>query len=179
MQNDKNLWNFRPAWMQLVSRNNVVGLEVGVAKGINAYNMLRFLDIKKLYLLDPYLPQSEVADSDGERPYGEGNYRQDKYKAESLLKPFEDKIEWIFETTEDGIGKISDESLSFVYIDGCHKYDSVKKDINLCIPKVIFGGVLGGHDWSSSHPGVVNAVLEKFGRDKIFSLHQDWWIIKE
>jgi hypothetical protein len=69
-----------------------------------------------------------------------------------------------------------------IFIDADHIYESVKKDIGLSIEKVKNGGILSGHDLESfdyvntytdeqlridygnnHHPGVSQAVYEKFG----------------
>ena len=69
-----------------------------------------------------------------------------------------------------------------IFIDADHIYESVKKDIGLSIEKVKNGGILSGHDlesfdyvntytdeqlridyWNNHHPGVSQAVYEKFG----------------
>jgi hypothetical protein len=69
-----------------------------------------------------------------------------------------------------------------IFIDADHIYESVKKDIDLSIEKVKKGGILSGHDlesfdyvntytdeqlkmdcWNGHHPGVSQAVYEKFG----------------
>lgn len=177
--NNKGEWNwaYRPSVFSLGIRKNLVGLEVGVDKGFNAYNMLTNLDIKKLYLIDPYFPQSDEFDIDGERRYVEGQYRPTKVQAEKFLEPFNDRIVWKVGTTEETIHDIPDEYLDFCYIDGDHKYESVKKDIELCYPKVKIGGMLGGHDFCPEHQGVVKAVMERFGNN-IYTANLDWWIIK-
>lgn len=170
-------WHYRPAWVQLALRRDLVGLEVGVAKGTNAHYMLNNLNIKKLYLLDPYFDQSEEFDESGERPYIPGTEHPDAYEiAKRVLKGFEDKIEWLIGTTEEVILP-PEGSLDFVYIDGDHSYEFVKKDIEICLPLVKFGGVLGGHDFVNDHPGVVKAVTEKFGIEKIFVSNRDWWTV--
>lgn len=63
----------------------------------------------------------------------------------------------------------------FIYIDACHTYEAVCKDIDLWINKVKIGGFIGGHDYGNSeHPGVEKAVLEKIGLpDKTF-LDTSW-----
>jgi hypothetical protein len=170
-------WNYRPAVFSLAIRKELIGLEIGVDKGWNSYNMLNNLDIKKLYLIDPYFPQNEELDADGERSYVKGEYRPEKEIAENVLKPFKDKIIWKIGTTEEMIHNIPDGSLDFCYIDGDHKYESVKKDIELSYPKVKVGSVIGGHDFCNAHPGIVKAVIEFFGQD-IFVANIDWWHIK-
>ena len=53
-------------------------------------------------------------------------------------------------------------SLDFVFIDGSHLYEDVKKDIRAWKGKVKKGGYIGGHDYSD-HEGVNRAVKEIFG----------------
>ncbi|MBU0958693.1 MAG: class I SAM-dependent methyltransferase [Nanoarchaeota archaeon] len=175
-----NNWAYRPAWTQLALRKDLVGLEIGVAKATNAHFILSNLDIKKLYLIDPYFDQSDEFDNSGERPYAEGTKHPDAEEiARRILKNFEYKVKWLISTTEEIINKIPDESLDFCYIDGDHKYEAVKLDIKLCLLKVKVGGVLGGHDFCDDHKSVVKAVLESFNRNQLFCGNRDWWIIKK
>lgn len=51
-----------------------------------------------------------------------------------------------------------DSSLSFVFIDGDHRYEAVSADIQAWLPKVISGAVIAGHD--AYCPGVGAAVKE-------------------
>lgn len=58
---------------------------------------------------------------------------------------------------------MSDRSLDLVFIDAQHTYEGVRDDIALWTPKVRAGGVLAGHDYSGTFPGVAQAVHEAFG----------------
>ena len=51
----------RPSMNELSKSNNknLVIAEIGVKRGINAKKMLDMMSIKKLYLVDPYLPYEE------------------------------------------------------------------------------------------------------------------------
>lgn len=60
-------------------------------------------------------------------------------------------------------GMMPDRSLDLVFIDAQHTYEGVREDIALWTPKVRAGGVLAGHDYSGSFPGVAQAVHEAFG----------------
>jgi len=51
-------------------------------------------------------------------------------------------------------------SLDFVFIDACHDYDSVLKDVSAWYPKVKVGGIIAGHDYESEN--VVKAVNDYF-----------------
>ena len=59
---------------------------------------------------------------------------------------------------------IADESLDFVFIDGDHSYEGVKRDMHAWVPKVREGGIVSGHDYyvfpNSGNDGVVRAVDE-------------------
>jgi predicted O-methyltransferase YrrM len=58
--------------------------------------------------------------------------------------------------------EIADDSLDFIFIDANHSYNSVLEDITLWTPKVKEGGIISGHDYCDSHPGVMMAVSRKF-----------------
>ena len=100
--------------------------------GINARDILEKYDIKKLYLVDPYI---RFKNTNGKITESEG-----KELAEEYLKEFEDKIVWIYKLSCDAVNDIPDD-LDFVYIDGGHTYEVVKKDLELYYPKVKSGGL--------------------------------------
>jgi hypothetical protein len=153
----------------IISRNNknLVGVEIGTAEGGNAKNMLDFLSIKKLYLVDPWLPY------DG--------YVTDKTysKAKKTLSDYSDKLEYIQKTSEEAVNFVPND-IDFIYIDGNHSYDFVKKDIELYYPKVKKGGIIGGHDFCADYLGVCTAVIEFVQKNnlKLNTADRDWWIVK-
>jgi hypothetical protein len=57
-------------------------------------------------------------------------------------------------------------SLNGVYIDSVHTYDEVCSTIERWRSKIMPGGWLAGHDYSSQFPGVMTAVNEKVGAPK-------------
>jgi len=50
-------------------------------------------------------------------------------------------------TSEQGASVMPDDLLDFCYIDADHRYEAVKRDIELWLPKVKSGGIIGGHDY--------------------------------
>src|SRR4030042_1249650 len=68
--------------------------------------------------------------------------------------------------SEEAISILEDNSLDFLYIDGNHKKEFIKKDLELYFPKIKIGGFIGGDDYvPKSHPrelkkGVREAVDE-------------------
>lgn len=65
-----------------------------------------------------------------------------------------------------------------LWIDGDHRYESVKADIQLYAPLVRRGGLICGHDYCVWHPEVVRAVDEAFGRRvRSIDIHRSiWWV---
>jgi len=55
-----------------------------------------------------------------------------------------------------------------IYIDGSHEYEEVKLDIISCLKFLNPGGMIAGHDYNSSCPGVIRAVDEKFNEIEVF-----------
>ena len=151
--------------------------EIGVRDGEHALEMLKFLNIKKLYLIDPYLPYK-----DGNDFKDQNEQNQHLQKLKENIKPFSDRVELIIKNSEDAVNMFEDCSLDKVYIDACHDYKEVKKDNEIWWKKVKYGGCLCGHDYSEDWPGVMLAV-------KVFSENNNLkideicrnsdWIIKK
>lgn len=165
----------RPSFKNLIDKKNLVGVEIGVDMGVNAEHILKFLDIEKLYLVDPW------------KNYGDMKYHgvfQDNDEAEEnykhtlkLIEPFKDKVV-IVRNFSQLAAQIIFEELDFVYIDGNHRYDWVRNDIITYWPKIKDGGQLAGHDFKKGEPGIRKAVEEAFGENYSQS-NWDWWKIKE
>jgi hypothetical protein len=159
-------WFTRPMTKFMIDYFHIeplTGVEIGVEYGLNAKTMLVHLPLEKLYLIDPYQDDDVM-------------YRE----AKNYLARYEDKITFIRKTSEAAIGDIPD-ALDFVYIDGSHTYEAVKKDIELLYPKVRAGGVIGGHDFWANEIGVCRAVL-KFAENSHVQLQgklTDWWVVKQ
>lgn len=58
--------------------------------------------------------------------------------------------------------KFMDHTFDMVFIDACHEYESVRLDLEIWVPKLRVGGLICGHDYHESWPGVVQAVDERF-----------------
>lgn len=143
--------------------SNLVGVEIGTDKGINAKNILENLPIKKLFLIDPY----------------EGYYyKNSERKAEIRLRKWKDNVIFIKKKSSDAIKEIPN-NLDFVYVDGDHSYKIVKEDLENYYKKIKKGGILSGHDINQK--GVYRAVSEFVTKKKITPIidFQDWVIFKE
>lgn len=156
--------------MQYFNSSWLTGVEIGVLLGANSINLLNNLNIKELFLIDPYQDYDGI---DGPAPYDE-NYAI----AQRNLRDYPNRT-FVRKKSENATELVPD-GLDFVYVDGNHKYEYIKKDIELFYPKLRAGGVMCGHDFDL--PDVASAVTE-FGRQhgkKIFSQGYpgDWWYVK-
>lgn len=91
------------------------------------------------------------------------------------MAPVKDYYTPLRMTSLDASLKFEDKSLDFVFIDASHEYAHVLLDIDAWLPKVKSGGILAGHDYTPSWPGVVKAVNERF---KNVVCAEDCWAIE-
>ncbi len=67
-------------------------------------------------------------------------------------------------------------SLGFVFLDDCHDYEHVRKEIELVLPRLRSGGVLAGHDYCDNPDyGVKRAVDELLGPVEIMCTQSFWY----
>ncbi len=153
--------------------------EVGVFEGINSESLLKHLNIKKLYLIDPYFYEDI---SDG------SDMHLVEYKLKEAEEVAKEKVAKIKGDTEVIFLKMSSDlavdmipdDMDFIYIDGNHSYDFVSKDIKNYWKKVKKGGLLAGHNIEIE--GVYRSLVEFLKKNNLkeyFLSHHDWGIIKE
>jgi predicted O-methyltransferase YrrM len=83
-------------------------------------------------------------------------------------------------TSDEAVTQFDDLSIDFIYIDGCHTYEAVKKDLQNYYPKIKHGGIISGHDYGGpTTPGTTKAVNEFF-KTIPFKTYKDysWLYIK-
>lgn len=176
-------WALRPAWKQLKNRYKLVGAEIGVHCGVNALYYLEELDIKQIFLIDPYIAYEYAG-----KTITSKEAREWEEMVHVSLDKYKHKIKWIKEKAADAAKFIADNSLDFVYIDGNHDYEFVVEDILLYYPKVKEGGLLSGHDY---HWESVKRAVDEFVKTNSLDLcigetkeirrkkTYDWWIWKK
>ena len=92
-------------------------------------------------------------------------------------------------SSEEASKFIPDNFADLIFIDACHDYENIKKDISIWLPKVKKQGIICGHDCESmeweeeyinldvfngKHHGVIKAVNESF---KEFNIDERiWWV---
>lgn len=63
-------------------------------------------------------------------------------------------------TSDEAIKHLIGVKVDFIYIDGLHTYEQVKKDIKNYLPLISENGFIGGHDYGENWGGVVRAINE-------------------
>ena len=155
-------------WVQsLEGRESVSGVEIGVRYGQNAEFLLKMLNIKQLYLIDPYDAYDEYLEDWDERMMSEA-----EEIARNRLEPY-DSVKFIKEYSGEALSELEGD-FDFVYIDGNHEYEYVKQDLTNYYPMVKAGGILAGHDYTGMWPGVAKAV-DEFGQVKGLQIKTDLW----
>jgi hypothetical protein len=136
----------------------MVGVEVGVWKGGNARRLVN-LGFSKLYLIDPYIPFNNYQFHNKGKMDGALELMLERMKPYIESK----RVEFIRETSVEGSKLFPDKYFDYIYIDGNHRYKTVKEDLETWYPKLKKGGVFSGHDYVS--PAVAKACKE-FAKDK-------------
>jgi hypothetical protein len=154
-------------------------VEVGVEAGENAERMLKFHPTAKFTLVDNYM---------------DPNNAHRKNLMLECIKPFADRCEFWEMDSAEAAKKFPDKSLDYVYIDACHDYANVFRDLEAWYPKVKDMGMIAGHDWLIKD--VQDAVSDFFRRNgrlcRIFAVDSigllppfsavecqmsDWWTL--
>ena len=176
----------RMSFRRLMSKKNypqVIGVEIGVYEGLNSLFMLKLMPNLKLYLVDNW-KNIEVYT---------GGPKQDPILGEIVasncklnLQGFNGRAVFTNKNSEEAYKDFEDGYFDYVYVDGDHSHNAVKRDLELWFPKLKVGGIMGGHDIGMKE--VCSAVNEfaaenNIPQDKInFILEppqSDWWIDKE
>jgi predicted O-methyltransferase YrrM len=211
-------WQGRAEVMDLLIKSAFSGpisaLEIGVWYGIGSTNIwLKNLHpASTLCLIDPWKPYASKEDLNDD--IGHDYKQMDDLSTDAFLstylnvKKFQNehahrglKISTIRAEAKDFLPLLKDDSFDFIYIDGDHKYDNVKSDIQQAkrlINKKY--GVICGDDLDKLptnelveiskkfknrdylrgenehfHPGVMLAVSEEF--DQVNMVNGTWWIV--
>jgi len=147
----------------------IIACEIGTLKGKNALEILENLNIKKLYIIDPY------------EDYIQHNkdithLKTSKQIAHERLNKYKDKIIWIEKYSHDAVTDI--EPLDFLYIDGNHYTPYVDNDIKEYYPLIKVNGIISGHDFSNGWEDVMFAVNSFFKNKEYSVLNRDWVVFK-
>lgn len=132
-----------------------IGVEIGVAEGNSSKDFIEN-GLEKLYSIDAWKTLNQKGDGGYEQEWHDKNYAD----AVKRLSVFGDRSVIIKGLSHEISKTFNDESIGFLYLDGDHSLEGVRRDLESWYPKVMKGGVIAGHDYLMSHYGVNQAVHE-------------------
>jgi len=150
---------------------NPVVAEIGVAEGLFSRDILKYWKASKLYSVDSW---GKIAGQTGDGGFENYWHEKNYVNAMDLLREFGDKSVILRGISWDMAVHVPDESLDCLYIDCCHEYVCVKKDLDAWMPKVKKGGLVCGHDIANNQYGVRRAVDEVTGGKWTLIPEQGW-----
>ena len=131
--------------LKMVPKNGIC-CEVGVYEGIFSERIWRICRPRKLYLIDPWEPIKDRTEEKYNQKYQDARYNS---VSDKFSKQISDGTVVIIRETSDSAAPVFDNDFfDFIYIDGDHSYNQVKKDLNNYYPKVKPGGLLCGDDYN-------------------------------
>jgi len=100
--------------------------------------------------------------------------------ASSWSQVHRDRATHVLQTSTEAARWVARSSVDLVFIDGDHRSESVSDDIRAWWPTLLPGGVLAGHDFSLTFPGVVDAVIQFVVSAglQLFIAPEIWFVIK-
>ncbi|NJO18193.1 MAG: class I SAM-dependent methyltransferase [Thioploca sp.] len=120
---------------------NSVCAEIGTFKGYFAEKILYFTNPKKLHLIDPWTDlKYDATPNEGENRYQnvlELLNREINFGQVLIHRGYSHEVCSNFE----------DNYFDWIYIDGSHEYEFVKKDLEIYYPKIKVGGFITGDDY--------------------------------
>ncbi len=146
---------------------NSVGAEIGKYMGAFAQLILDNVKPKKLYLIDPWAASATVVQSGSWYETVDQQYMD--AICEMVNRRFsadvaDGTVQILRDYSSNAFRSMDDVSLDWVYLDGDHSYETVRKDLQLSFAKVRGGGFIAGDDcrvvdgwWKDN---VVRAVTE-------------------
>ncbi len=138
------------------ARGYLDAVEVGTDMGVFAREFLSRFNGHWLYLVDPYGPYPDF-------PYDRTG---DLIVAAQALAPFHGRFRFVRSPSVDAARWVTKMiHPDFVYIDGSHVEADVSADLVAWWEVLSPGGMLAGHDFDDSHPGV-KAAVTRFARER-------------
>lgn len=184
----KQLVNGRKFLLKLMPKNSVCA-EIGVYKGNFSDEILEFVEPKRLHLIDPW--EYKEKDIYSKALFGGVAGSQDAMTNiyNNVREKFEIELDRNIidihrDYSQEAYKEFPDEYFDWIYVDGNHKYNYVKKDLELYFPKVKTKGYITGDDYKKFgwwDGGVKRAVKEfiKENDVKLIKIKNSQFILKK
>lgn len=142
-------------------RNYQNGIEIGVLFGGHAKQILDTTNLKSLVGIDPYkLYEQGILHLETQEDFD----TVCEFAYERLKTP---RYYHIRLTSDQAFNVLlySEEMYDFVFIDGLHTYDQVKKDLNNYSQIIRKGGVIACHDYNHPNFPLLTTAIDEFAKE--------------
>jgi SAM-dependent methyltransferase len=152
-----------------------VGAELGVHKGHLTPCLVRWLEPKKLYAVDPW----HLLGPTWEWAAGDKSTVNALARTIRRLRPAIEtgQVEVVVLDDLTFLAGVADGAFDWVYLDSSHMYDHTVQELELLVRKVKPGGIVAGDDWQPDpdhrHHGVCKALREFEAEDRLLYLYAD------
>lgn len=159
----------------LKNKGKIIGLEIGCDRGDTTAFLLENLPECFLHGVDPY---ENYIDWNSNRLFE----REEVFK--KLLSSTEkhsDRFKIHRKKSDDCVDEFEDGMFDFIFIDGLHTYEQVKKDCENYYPKLKTGGLFSGHDYNTilEVKTAVNEFAKNQNKKQIFLTDFDVWYFEK
>ena len=156
-------------------RENTKMIEIGSYSGESTLLFASSLAFDHIYCIDPFEGDEEMNSISGKdwnqvKKDFEFNTRYYKGNGKELG---ETKISLIQDYSYNVVDQFEDKSIDFIYIDGSHKIEDIKRDIDLYLPKLKNNSFIAGHDYNWQG---VKDLLDSYSDDYIHFGDESWAI---
>ena len=154
-------------WLSTIFKNGEASLlEIGSYKGESTSIFASTGLFSKITCLEPFEGNEEALD------ILDDNWERVKKEFYTNTRHW-DYINLIQEFSYNVVDIFPNKHFDMIYIDASHKYEDIKKDIDMYLPKCKY--IIGGHDYQPEHPGVIRAVSETFDKVDLASNDGSWF----
>jgi len=143
-----------------VKRSGIIA-EIGSAKGGSLITMFLANPTCVYYCIDPFEPYNAISLDSIQENRVFSNFLAASY--ETFLKniePFSVNKIIVKLKSDEAITQLQNIKFDMIFIDGCHEYEYVKRDIQNYKLLLNDNGILCGHDFHPRFNGVIKAVKE-------------------
>ena len=161
--------------LQTMPKNSICA-EIGVNRGNFSKIILKIVKPKKLYLIDPWKSDENQIKMDENYNKTLKRVKNEIESGQVILKKG---------SSLDVLSKFEDNFFDWIYVDGDHRYEFVKKDLDLCYSKIKKNGFITGddynHQWGLKKRQVAKAVDEFINKNIVdmIQLKNEQFILKK
>jgi predicted O-methyltransferase YrrM len=148
--------------------------EIGCKEGRTTGFLLANLPHLRIIAVDPWKNIENGAES-----YSEWDWKKIERDFWHHVGEHKWRCKMLPMTSAEAIRQVDDGSLDLVFIDAAHDHANVVKDIRAWWPKVKEGGMVCGHDFQHTFPGVHRAVADCFNLLQVAVMPDSVWAVEK